>query len=269
MVDFIAGDAVFALPRDSVYVFPDGYPNREEVYAPVWEGSGRTIPCVVVGDAAAPRRILLFHGNAQTIFDARPFARKLAAACDARVFMCEFEGYWRPENGPPGQRTARGVYASAKGAAELLKQGGDFHVVGFSLGTALAVRVARQHAESVISLSLIAPLCSALSVAATTHAEGAPPGLRAFIALAKPLLAPLDVFSTHHEGPCGGGARAGRLLYSAGFGIGAHHIRAFGCIFRSIASERGHTAGFTERHPHTRAFASTRKRACTAEDAII
>lgn len=223
---------LFALPDNSIYRFPSDYPYPREVYAPVWEGSGRNVPCVVVGPSDAERRIMLFHGNGETIQGARSMAldiarcelftftssylfrrafwlisgslvfRAMTRRCRARVFIIDYPGYWVDDNGsPPKPRTARGVYEAASSAAKLMrKECSAFHVVGYSLGTALAVRVARENADIVESMSLIAPICSALSAAASSPNESLR-GLKAIISIVKPLISPLDVFCAEKDAP--------------------------------------------------------------------
>ena len=126
----------------------------------------------------------------------------IARRCDARVFIIDYPGYWMHEDGsPPSPRTAGGVYSAAYAAAKIL--GGDgrrFHVVGYSLGTALAVRVARDHGNAVESMSLIAPICSALSTAASSPNKKLR-GLRAFVSVIKPFISTLDVFCAERDAP--------------------------------------------------------------------
>ena len=204
MVDVIAGGTVFPLPLSSVYAFPEDYPYPGEVYAPVWEGTQRRVPCVAVG--GGPTRVLLFHGNGETIVGARELALRIGAACDATVYVMEFPGYWKDAGGHADVRSAKAVYEAAAQTAAIIAEGGGYHLVGYSLGTALAVRVAKQDAalqprHAVQSLTLIAPICSALSVFATSPAEGLPPGLRSLMALVKPMLAPLDIFCAEKDAP--------------------------------------------------------------------
>ena len=214
MVDALAPGAVFALPEDCVYCFPSQYPYPGEVFNPVWKGSNCTVPCVMVSPhgmamsaPSASKRVLLFHGNGETLEGARVLASELATHCGAYVFIVEYPGYWRPERGEPATRTAAGAYANAATATRLLaKSGGPLHLVGYSLGTALAVRIAKDMGPGtplacVQSLTLIAPICSALGVAATSPAEGLPPGLRPLLAFMKPLLSSLDVFCADRDAP--------------------------------------------------------------------
>lgn len=80
---------LFALPDNSIYRFPSDYPYPREVYAPVWEGSGRNVPCVVVGPSDAERRIMLFHGNGETIQGARSMALDIAR-CELFTFTSSY-----------------------------------------------------------------------------------------------------------------------------------------------------------------------------------
>lgn len=93
MVDFIARDMLFPLPDNVVLRFPRDYQySHDEVYRPVWEGSERTVPCVVVGHPSSNRRILFFHGNSETIASSRKLALTLAVRCAARVFVIDYPG---------------------------------------------------------------------------------------------------------------------------------------------------------------------------------
>lgn len=217
MVDALVPGAVFALPENCVRRFPADYPWSTEVFAPVWEGSRCTVPCVAVTppDVAMgpPRdcpRVLLFHGNGETMEGARELAVKLAEMCKAYVFIVEYPGYWRPDEGAPGARSAEGTYDNAAVAARLLaKHVGPIHLVGYSLGTALAVRVAKEMGMPFVeSLTLIAPFCSAMGVAATSPGIGIPPGMRPLIALMKPLLSGMDVFCADRDAPLVSGVRS-------------------------------------------------------------
>jgi len=213
-VDAFVANAIFQLPQKSVYRFPSGYPRQGEVFAPVWQGSGRTIPCVVIsppdkatGPVIATRRVLLFHGNSETLDGARPLAARLAAECEANVYIVEYPGYWKPDSpdGEPSPRTAAGTYANAAFASRVLamqKDVGPLHIVGYSLGTALAVRVAKELGpQSVQSLSLIAPICSVIGVAATSPDDTIPMGFRPLLSLIKPLLSSMDVFCADRDAP--------------------------------------------------------------------
>ena len=217
MVDAIVPGAVFALPDECVCRFPAQYPFPGEVFAPVWEGSKQSVPCVVVTAPGVPmgpprecERVLLFHGNGETMEGARPLAMKLAELCKAYVFIVEYPGYWCPDEGEPGPRSAAGTYSNASLAAQLLaKYVAPTHLVGYSLGTTLAVRVAKEMGTPFVqSLTLIAPFCSAMGVAATSPAVGIPAGMRPFIALMKPLFSGYDVFCADRDAPYVKGVRS-------------------------------------------------------------
>lgn len=195
MVDLMARNQVF---RPTTFGplrrFPADYPHPGEVYAPVWEGSDFRVPCVALGDEHATARILLFHGNADTVLHIRPVARALAARCEARVFVIEFPGFWLDEGGRARRPSAAGLYEAGRVAGAILAEAAPFHVMGYSLGSACAVRCAATFPESVLSLTLLAPLCSALSVVA---AAGGPFTLMAVL---KPVLAPfVDAFRADRD----------------------------------------------------------------------
>lgn len=195
--------AVFPLPEAAVYCFPSEYPYPKEVYAPVWEkGSGHRIPCVAVGKGK--RRVLLFHGNGETIINARGLAVRISKLCNATVYLMEFPGYWRGEDGHVAQRSAKAVYEAAAETAAIIAEGGEYHVMGYSLGTAVAVRVAkeaRQHQSRVLTLSLIAPICSAMSAFASSPADDIPTGLKMLVSLIKPMMTPRDIFCAERDAP--------------------------------------------------------------------
>ena len=110
--------------------------------------------------------------------------------------------YWIPDDGShPKARTARAVYAAAAFAAKVLhEQFGSYHIVGYSLGTTLAVRAARDHGNAIESLSLIAPICSALSAAASSPNEELW-GTKVLVRIVKPFISPLDVFCAERDAP--------------------------------------------------------------------
>ena len=194
MVDVLMRSRVFLPTRDGpLRLFPNDYPFPEEVYDPVWLKAH--VPCVRVGRFDSPRKVLFFHGNAGTLLTVRPVAKQLAARCDACVFVVEFPGFWRESDGRSTAPTERRTYTASTDAAQALrKMEGDFHVVGYSLGTACAVRVAATVA-GVRSLTLFAPLCSAMSVAA--HESGR----RSLMSLLCNVFSSLDVFRADLDAP--------------------------------------------------------------------
>lgn len=112
--------------------------------------------------AGRRRRVaVVFHGNSE-VMRLRPlaeFAAALAAAAGIDVVLPEYPGY------DVGQRP-RLEQVIACGAAVLravLDQGVGLVVVGYSLGTAIAIKALRALDRPARALVLVAPFCSALS----------------------------------------------------------------------------------------------------------
>lgn len=123
---------------------------------------------------AGERVVVLFHGNAQSVtsVDTVAFASSVSRACGARVALVEYPGFWDDENNT--EKTVAGMYSACLSAVRVLKQHfGDVHIVGYSVGTAPAARVCAEAPEGIASLTLVAPMVSALSVL-----EDHVPGLR-------------------------------------------------------------------------------------------
>ncbi|MEK9673639.1 MAG: alpha/beta hydrolase [Rhodospirillaceae bacterium] len=120
--------------------------------------------------AAAPGRptILYFHGNAGTIAD-RAYKARLFQAAGYGVLLAEYRGY----GGNPGAPDEAGLFADGRAAMALLASLGVMPtgvvLYGESLGTGVAVRIAREQADAgrpVAALVLEAPFTSMADAAA-------------------------------------------------------------------------------------------------------
>lgn len=135
-------------------------------------------PCFLIGSGESTT--VLFHGNAQTITMActLSLATRISQAGKTVVAVVEYPGFW-----DDGQRkTAKGLYSASAIAVETLSaEFGPVHVVGYSVGTAAAARVCANQPDNVRSLTLVAPMVSALRLA-----EDHIPGFRLFSAFSKP-----------------------------------------------------------------------------------
>jgi pimeloyl-ACP methyl ester carboxylesterase len=155
-------------------IFPPTDAHGVEVFTPLtkkkhyFEQIGETgIPCVIIGDEKPQNgTVLLFHGNAQTIDSAATiaFATSIARAAGVQVAITEYPGFW--SDGKGTKKSVEGMYEACLSAARALsKQLGPLHVIGYSVGTAPASRVASRFPEGVRSLTLVAPMVSAIRVA--------------------------------------------------------------------------------------------------------
>jgi uncharacterized protein len=110
--------------------------------------------------------IVLFHGNGGTVADLEPWA----AAFRTRgygVMLADYRGY----SGNPGAPSEAGVYADARAVlAWLAAQGIDGRrivLLGWSLGSGVAVQMAIEHHPAV--LVLLAPYTALVDVAAEQY----------------------------------------------------------------------------------------------------
>jgi pimeloyl-ACP methyl ester carboxylesterase len=76
-------------------------------------------------------------------------------ASDARVIAIDIPGFG--DSPPPGPGFAMDEVANRVAAALLARTGGPFHLIGHSLGGAVALKLASSHASGVRSLVLVAP----------------------------------------------------------------------------------------------------------------
>jgi hypothetical protein len=108
--------------------------------------------------AARPLTLLLFHGNAENIADALPFA-VLTRRAGYNLLLLDYRGYGRSEGAP----TERGIYLDGDAALAALRDRPDVDpdrivLWGRSIGAAVAVRLAA--AQPVRGLVLESPFTS-------------------------------------------------------------------------------------------------------------
>lgn len=138
----------------------DALPEGLERFEPLFAIG---IPCFLYG--AGERTVVHFHGNAQSVTspDTHLFVSAVSRACGARVALVEYPGFW--DDGQKTPKTVRGMYSTCMAATKVLANHfGKVHVLGYSVGTAPSARVCAELTASVESLTLIAPMVSALSV---------------------------------------------------------------------------------------------------------
>jgi fermentation-respiration switch protein FrsA (DUF1100 family) len=117
------------------------------------------------------RTVILFHGNAETIASSYERAQALTRA-GLGALVVEYRGYGTSEGAP----TEQGLYADAEAAFSWLAARGarDVAVWGTSLGTGVAVEMARRH--EVAGLVLVTPYTSMVD-AVKAHAPFLPAGI--------------------------------------------------------------------------------------------
>lgn len=161
-----------------IYATIDDPPPGLRRFEPLFEAG---TPCFLCG--TGERRVVLFHGNAQSVtgLDTFALAQSVSRACDATVALVEYPGFWKDSSNTP--KTVRGMYSACMTAVRVLSNHfqGPVHVFGYSVGTAPAARVCADLSEHVSSLTLIAPMVSAMSIL-----EDHMPGLRLVSIFARP-----------------------------------------------------------------------------------
>lgn len=213
MVDHVKWVNAMLFQPTTLKRFPADYPKElhGEINTLVWDDprNNHRIPCISVGRVDAPRHIIFFHGNAETLAGdqhaeppipgARITALKLAEACDARVHVPEYPGYWVSDDNERMRTTEEVMYDAAVTVSTILLslyETQDIAVIGFSLGTSLAVRVARTKGlrERIKCIVLFAPFYGAFDVII----EKLPMVWRWTLGAVKP---GLDLFRTYADAP--------------------------------------------------------------------
>lgn len=111
--------------------------------------------------------LLVFHGNAGSAVDRLLIAEAFARASPSlplEILLCEYPGYG-PRPGEPGEGAILDAAREALAAARAASPGPVF-VLGESLGSAVAARLAALAPEEVAGLVLVTPLASVPAVAA-------------------------------------------------------------------------------------------------------
>ncbi|MFT3916448.1 MAG: alpha/beta hydrolase [Anaeromyxobacteraceae bacterium] len=151
--------------------FPSRYPldavrgRAEDVGLEPWTPGG-TFAGWRRATPGARGTLLVFHGNAGSAADRILIAEAFARASPSLpldVVLCEYPGYG-PRPGDPGEGAildaARAALAAARGASP-----GPVFVLGESLGSAVAARLAAAAPQDVAGLVLVTPLASVPAVA--------------------------------------------------------------------------------------------------------
>jgi uncharacterized protein len=115
--------------------------------------------------ADAVQRWLVFHGNAGMAVQRAYWAdalERVSAARPLSIYILEYPGY----GGRKGSPTEQSITAAALSALEALPAGGRTHLLGESLGCAVAAHVAQARPERVGGLVLVSPFNRLADVAA-------------------------------------------------------------------------------------------------------
>lgn len=99
----------------------------------------------------AQGQILIMHGNGGCAFQCDHYANVIQQAAALDVFMVEYPGY--PDR--PGTPSERTLNESAEEAFQSLAAGEPIYLVGESLGTGVATRLAGRHPDKVAGVALL------------------------------------------------------------------------------------------------------------------
>jgi 3-oxoadipate enol-lactonase len=141
--------------HQSVYLTPNVDPNALEAAMPTLTANGAELHYDEVG--TGPQTIVFIHGLmlASESYE----AQREAFSATHRVITFDLRGQGRSEK----TRSGLDLDTLAEDTAALIKQlvGGPCHIVGFSMGTFVAMRLAARHPALVQSLTLIGPSADA------------------------------------------------------------------------------------------------------------
>jgi fermentation-respiration switch protein FrsA (DUF1100 family) len=158
-LEYFPGAPLPAAPRDS------GLPEMQSVVVTTADG------LKLAAWFAPPREkdgriIVMFHGNAGNVADRAVKARHFMER-GYGVYMCEYRGYGGNSGGP----SEEGFYLDARAALRWLgEQGyspGTYVLYGESIGTGVAVQMARETQPKILILE--APFSSAVDVAKAAY----------------------------------------------------------------------------------------------------
>ena len=141
------------------------YPSGEARRIDYSSDDGQPLFAYVVGEPArAPGLIIAFHGNADLAVWTVPWAAEVQRRTGWAVLVAEYRGYGGLAGSPDylsSQRDARATYRVAH--EQLGVDARHIALYGHSLGSAVAVELASEHAPSVLILE--APFTSARDMA--------------------------------------------------------------------------------------------------------
>jgi len=161
--------AALHLGQRALLYFPVRAPEDEAVRAaareglsPWRDGEGRLRGWRLATPPAAPRAVLLvFHGNAGAALDRAHYARSLAPL-GVDVALLEYPGY----GARPGRPSLPALSDAAVEAVDALaREGPPVWLLGESLGSGVAGRVAAARPERVRGLLLVTPFADLAAVA--------------------------------------------------------------------------------------------------------
>jgi uncharacterized protein len=105
-------------------------------------------------------QVLIMHGNANCACQCGHYADAIQQAAPFDVFIVEYPGYGRRPGGP----SERSLDGAASEALELLPANRPVYLVGESLGTGVAARLAGRYPHRVSGVVLLAPYTSLADV---------------------------------------------------------------------------------------------------------
>jgi pimeloyl-ACP methyl ester carboxylesterase len=162
---------LFFMQRGMLY-YPSSTPREEQLaYAPgaglaPWQDAAGTRIGWKREVPGATERWLVFHGNAGLAVQRAYWADALERVSPGKVrsvYILEYPGYGRRE----GKPTEQSITAAALAALDTLPTDGSrTHLLGESLGCAVAAQVARGRPEKVGGLVLVSPFNRLADVAA-------------------------------------------------------------------------------------------------------
>lgn len=115
------------------------------------------VPCLRVGDG--DRVAVYLHGNYEDLGTVWRFATVLADRLECTLYVPEYRGYGIHRGPPSPAKTVSDVRRVLRRVAR--HHGDGVHVLGYSIGTAVASAAVATNRDVVASLTLLAPLHSA------------------------------------------------------------------------------------------------------------
>jgi fermentation-respiration switch protein FrsA (DUF1100 family) len=166
-----AAAALYSFQRRLIFIPWAGAPATHSVDAGMVVVTGRAADGVAVrhwyaAPQGKPRVVVLFHGNGGSVADLSPWAERFHSR-GYGVLLADYRGY----SGNPGAPSEDGIYQDARGVLAWLAAQGfaerDIILLGWSLGTGVAVQMATEHHPA--ALILLAPYTSLVDVAASQY----------------------------------------------------------------------------------------------------
>jgi hypothetical protein len=148
--------------------WPNAGEGRMGWYAPAPSAAATGGPASP--EPAAPHRVIIFHGNGGQAVHRDHFVRGFqSAGAQGRweVYILEYPGF----GSRPGDPSEQALLGAAREAVDLLLEADParpVYVVGESLGTGVATRIAAEYRQAVPAVFLITPFTNIVDVGART-----------------------------------------------------------------------------------------------------